>query len=705
MTATGRKNRADITKEKLLSSILTIGRMLTRPVPIDAVLNAIVRETQKFFSLNRVAIFLVNKEARMLECRYLAGFVTEEEVHRALTRPLHLDRHNCRETLVARTGQTLFIKDRFTDPRITATDHKMDEYWKRISTITAPLKIKREIIGVLEGDSTEGVLKLSRKDISLFPFFANQAGIIVENARLQAQNKRKIDQLLLLQQLTNRSGTIDRIHEFTDVIAANAMKMTEAQGCEVLLVKKDGRNLAVSSRKGSVLLEAKSRMIGGSMAERVAKTGLPIIIYNTKEEAIDLGPAERIKSALFVPMIAEKEVLGVIGVFGDRIGAFTKNDMEILSILANHTAVLLRNANLYEQVIAKRDLAQNILESSPNGIITIDGKGCVQSINSRAEQILEVDRRDIAGRQISEIGPSAVKGVIQGALRGKTKHGAMEVCIEKKNGQPAILEIQSSSVKNLEGNRPGIIITIQDVTKERATEEVIRRMDRLTSLGQLSAGIAHEIRNPLAGINLNIQMLGKKMAPDEQTRELINDSLRGIERINSLVKNVLDFAKPALPQSQRCHIQDVIMETVRILEPQCTNKHIKVVVDLPDAIPPMVLDKNQIRQVLLNIVINAVESMPGDGGEIRITGLVDQSINRRGKFFRMAITDNGSGIRREHLTKIFDPFFTTKPEGTGLGLSIVHKILEQHNAIIEVESAEGKGTKFMLTFPMEMTAQ
>jgi len=435
----------------------------------------------------------------------------------------------------------------------------------------------------------------------------------------------------------------------------------------------------------------------------VAQTGVPAIIYNTKEEAVGLGQSDKIKSALFVPMICENEVLGVISVFGDRIGAFTKNDMEILSVMANHTAVLLRNANLYEQVIAKRDLAENILESSPNGIITIDGDNRVQSINTRAEQILEIRREDLSGRHITELGSAAVNGVLRAALKNDQRHGTVEVCIEKRNGETAILEIESSFVKNLEGNRPGIIVTIQDVTKERATEEAIRRMDRLTSLGQLSAGIAHEIRNPLAGINLNIQMLAKRMAWDEQAMELINDSLRGIERINSLVKNILDFARPAVPQSQKCYIRDVIMETVRILEPQCAEKNIKVTVDLPDSIPPMVFDKNQIRQVLLNIVINGVESM-SDGGEIRITGAVNSSGHKKGGKFRLAIMDNGGGIRRDHLPKIFDPFFTTKPDGTGLGLSIVHKILEQHNAAIEVESVEGKGTKFVLTFPMETPA-
>lgn len=695
------ETKAVITREKLLSSILTIGRMLTRPVSIDTVLNAIVRETQKFFGLNRVAIFLVNKEARMLECRYLAGFVTEDEVYRATTMPLHLDKHNCRETLVANSGQTIFIKDRFSDPRITATDLKMDEYWKRISTITAPLRIKRDVIGVLEGDSTQGVLNLSKKDISLFTFFANQAGIIVENARLQSQNQRKIDQLLLLQQLTNHSNTVFKIPEFMDIISTNAMKMTEAQGCEVSLVAEDGKSLTVLSRKGSVLPRSGLHVKGKGIIGKVAETGIPTIIYNTRENTSDHMEDNDVRSLISVPMICEHRVLGVVSVFCNRIGAFSKNDMEILSVMASHTAVLLRNANLYEQVLAKRDLAENILESSPNGIITIDKSGCIQSINSRAEQILEINRKDVSGRRITEIDSPAVEQVLHATLQSEPRHGVVEVNVERKNGNTGILEIESSFVKNLEGNRPGIIITIQDVTKARTTEDVIRRMDRLTSLGQLSAGIAHEIRNPLAGINLNIQMLTKKISNDEEAMELLNDSLKGIGRINSLVKNVLDFARPAIPQSKKYYIQRVIIETVRILELQFKKKKIKVTVDLPDSLPAMVFDKTQIRQVFINILMNAVESMKSDGGEIKIVGGASQHGQGGSNQFRLFIIDNGSGIPREHLPKIFDPFFTTKPDGTGLGLSIVHKILEQHNAMIEVESIEGKGTKFMLTFPME----
>lgn len=697
----GERIRAAITKEQLLSSILTIGRMLTRPVSIDIVLNAIVRETQKFFGLNRVAIFLVNRESRLLECRYLAGFVTEEEVHRALTMPLHLDKHKCRETRVANTGQTIFIKDRFNDPRITPTDLKMDKFWKRISTITAPLKIRSDVIGVLEGDSTEGVLQLSRKDISLFTFFANQAGIIVENARLHSQNQRKIDQLMLLQQMMNRSGTIDKIYEFMEIIGTNAMRMTEAQGCEVSILEETGKPLKFLAKKSSPSLTSTWRAMGASIVNRVAETGVPMIIYNTKEWGDDLGETDNIRSALSVPMICEQQVMGVISVFGDRIGAFTISDMEILSIMANHVAVLLRNASLYEQVCAKRELAENILESSPNGIITIDSNRCIQSINSRAEQILEIDRREVSGRFVTEIGSAAVRQVLEVVLENGPRLGVTEIRFEKKNGEIGILEVESTFVKNLEGHRPGIILTIQDVTKARATEDVIRRMDRLTSLGQLSAGIAHEIRNPLAGINLNIQMLKKKMAEDEDARELLDDSLRGIERINSLVKSILDFAKPAIPQPKQYNIQQVIMETVRIVELQCTNKNIEVAVDLPDAIPVMVFDKNQIRQVLLNILINAVDAIPSEGGEIKIRGLVDHSGKKGGTKFLLLITDNGCGIKQEYLSKIFDPFFTTKAEGTGLGLSIVHKILEQHNAIIEVESTEGKGTKFLLTFSVE----
>ena len=180
MTPKIKKRTKTDTREKLLTSILRINKLLVRPVSVDKVLSAIVNETKKIFGFARAAIFIVNSEKRILQAKYvsLPGF-NAEEAERASTRPLHLD-NPCAETLVANTGQTVYIADRRKDPRSTPIDMKMDLFWKRVTTIGAPLRIERDIIGVLEGDSTSRVLRLSEDEIDLFTFFAKQASIIIE---------------------------------------------------------------------------------------------------------------------------------------------------------------------------------------------------------------------------------------------------------------------------------------------------------------------------------------------------------------------------------------------------------------------------------------------------------------------------------------------------------------------------------------------
>jgi two-component system, NtrC family, sensor kinase len=228
----------------------------------------------------------------------------------------------------------------------------------------------------------------------------------------------------------------------------------------------------------------------------------------------------------------------------------------------------------------------------------------------------------------------------------------------------------------------------------------MRRMDRMSSLGQLSAGIAHEIRNPLSGINLNLQMLARQLKADPESTEKISDSLEGIVRINGLIKNVLNFARPTPPHFKWDFLQRVIKETLSIMASQLKRQKIRVIKKLPVAGPAIFFDENQMRQVFVNLLVNAMEAMP-DGGTIKITGSVETNGSRLG-LFRLIISDNGSGIPEDILSKIFDPFFTTKPEGTGLGLSILHQILEQHRAIIQVESSVGKGAVFTLSFPIRV---
>lgn len=693
----GRKTNDSITREKLLTSILMINELLVRPISMDEVLNAIVAETQKIFDLHRVAIFMVNKEARLLERKYITGF-SLEEVAKTMNSPLHLDKHLCTETLVATSGQTLYIPDRFNDPRITPIDLKMDLFWKRLSTIAAPLRIEEDIIGVLEGDATNRLLHLSKKEIDLFAFFANQASIIIENARFQETNRKKIAQLLLLQEVTRKSSLTHDVDALINNFAESALRLTDAKSCLVFMNEADRKNMKYVGGSGVSVLENLEAVLGEGLVDRVSATGQSELIYDLRKES-GFGTAG-VMSQMASPIVTEERVLGVISVYSDRIGAFSKSDLEILSILASHAAVLFRNAALYEQLSMEKDRAENILESSQNGIITINGAGAIQSLNLRAEQILEVNRYGILGKPVSEIGSAGVEKILTIALQKGFSHGSFEAGFAKQSGEELILAIAISPLKQVAGVDAEWMISFRDVTDSKRAEEVMRRLDRLSSLGQLSAGIAHEIRNPLSGIKLNLQMLSKKMQKDPESTEKIGDSLEGINRINSLIKNVLNFARPTAPKFKHDYLERVLIDTINIMDIRLKKKKISVSLDLPLTTPPVAFDENQMRQVFVNLLLNAIDAMP-QGGTIEISGSMgDHGLDKAG-LFRLVISDNGNGMRQEFLRKIFDPFFTTKPEGTGLGLSIVHKILEQHRVLVEVGSSIGVGTVFKLTFPTE----
>jgi PAS domain S-box-containing protein len=691
-----RKKTSDgITREKLLTSILKINRLLALPVFIDNVLSAIVEESQTIFDLTRVAIFIINKEARLLERKYISGFSPVEET---MNRPLHLDKHPCNETMVANTGQTIYILDRSNDSRITPIDLKMDLFWKRVSTIAAPLRIEQDIIGVLEGDTTNRRLHLSPQEIDLFTFFANQASIIIENALLQDQNRKKIQQLLLLQEVTKKSRLTFDANELIDNIAISALWLTNGKSSRIFMSVKNGEYLKHVGGTGETVRERELIPFGEGIIGGVAATGLPRIIHDARKGSKSCDPHAR--SQLVVPMATNDEVKGVISVYSDRISAFSKSDLEILSILASHATVLFQNAALYEQLSMEKDRAENILESSYNGIVTFSGTGVIQSVNRRAEQLFEIDKKSMVGKSFSEIGNDSVEKLLDMALRKGLPHGRLEAGFVKKSGEDSILEIAISPLKRVAGVDAEWMISLRDITESKKSDEIIRRMERLSSLGEFSAGIAHEIRNPLAGIKLNLQMLSKKMDRDPESLEKISDSLEGIVRINRLIKSVLNFARPTMPRFKRDYVERVLSETVDVVKSHLKSKKISLLVDIPPTSPPVSFDEDQIRQVFLNLLLNAMEAMP-DGGEIKITGSMDGNASGKNALFRLIISDNGIGIRQEVLPKIFDPFFTTKPEGTGLGLSIVHKILEQHRAIVEVESSIGVGTVFKLTFPVD----
>jgi len=237
-------------KDKLLSSIHKISSLLTRSISLEKVLTAITEETATVFGFTRVDISLVNeKDPNLLECKYVMGFSPEER-ERALGSPFRLDKHDCVETRTVKTGKVIYLKDYETDERLTEIDLKLAKIYSRVSGIAAPLKIKRNVIGFIGGDITGKKLDLTKNEIKLFSTFANQASIIIENALLHEQNEQKIEQLLSLQEINKKTSSAMSLKKLFHVISANALRITKASSCMLLLAESDSRFLKVVSQRG-----------------------------------------------------------------------------------------------------------------------------------------------------------------------------------------------------------------------------------------------------------------------------------------------------------------------------------------------------------------------------------------------------------------------------------------------------------------------
>jgi two-component system sensor histidine kinase PilS (NtrC family) len=231
-------------------------------------------------------------------------------------------------------------------------------------------------------------------------------------------------------------------------------------------------------------------------------------------------------------------------------------------------------------------------------------------------------------------------------------------------------------------------------------EEAVRRKQWLATIGEMSAGMAHEVRNPLAALSGAIQVLRKDLRPADTNRPLLDLALRETERLNNIVTDFLQYARPRRLNLQRCDVNELVEDTVQMLE-RTTPSSVRFIRELAREPLLTAMDADQMRQVCWNLGLNACQSMP-DGGTLTVsTRRLQEGMGPTdGDTVEIVFADTGTGIAEEHLTKIFYPFFTTKEGGTGLGLSVVYRVLDEHHGSVHVDSAVGQGTRVRLTLPV-----
>ncbi len=374
------------------------------------------------------------------------------------------------------------------------------------------------------------------------------------------------------------------------------------------------------------------------------------------------------------------------------------------AVLATYLTEKLRSTDVeLKETIRDRDtleaLNENIIFSLSSGVVTLDMHGKITSFNRAAADTTGFSEEKVRGRGFSDIFPEASLSMRERIDLIYQGHYRFESEWTGPDGDIRNLEFRITPLQGASGELLGTLVIFNDVTETREMEQRLRKSDRLAAVGQLAAGMAHEIRNPLASISGSIQMFEQTVDTDETSKRLMRIVLRETERLNHLITDFLLFARPTARNVRKFNLKRLVDEMLESFK-QGSDINTPVSFDIKvDDEVEMVTDPNLVQQILWNLVSNACQIME-DGGNITIRGSIKSPPKENFPIIEMEVEDNGPGIPEEYRDKIFDPFFTTREEGTGLGLSVVYRIVEAMEGSMGVENVPGGGTRFVMWLPI-----
>ena len=368
----------------------------------------------------------------------------------------------------------------------------------------------------------------------------------------------------------------------------------------------------------------------------------------------------------------------------------------LTAFLTGYLAERVRRSEsaLQENVINYEELERlngSIVFNLDIGLLTLNNEGEIRVFNRYAAELTGKTQEEAYDRYLSEIFPRlptpAVDSLVQ---KGEIEYDC-------PSGSTLILGYKTVPLFDREGNRAGIIVALQDITKLKTMEAELKKADRLAAIGELSARIAHEIRNPLASVSGSVQLIAQGRRVDAEDKKLLEIVLRETDRLNALITDFLAYARPNPPMKMPVLLKQFLADSTALLLTDPRFEKVIICSDFKDDVV-IDVDRNQFQQVLWNLLVNAAEAMPS-GGRIRIGAEVVVGHDIGDHVIKLSLSDTGRGMANQDIRHVFEPFFTTKAGGTGLGLATVYRVIESHSGTIDVESSHKSGTKFSIFLP------
>lgn len=434
------------------------------------------------------------------------------------------------------------------------------------------------------------------------------------------------------------------------------------------------------------------------------KKGIPVFIKDTGEGAYQFDRelfVKGIHSYVCFPLKSKGITTGTVTLGSKQKDAFTEAHFELLSQITPQLAIAIENARLFLSTRESEKKYRDLVENAPEMIHEVSLKGNFIHVNKTELNKLGYSLQEMRQMTLEDIVPNEYRGEIKRFIERIKETGSseLETMFLTKSGKEINVEMNGTGIYNTKtGECICVRAFVRDVTERKRMEEQVRRSEKLASMGELAAAIAHEIRNPLGAICNSVGILDAHLKLTGQDKDLLEMIVGQSERLDRIISDFLDFAYPSEPSFSLQDVRDVIKNTLFLLtqDSRFTDQvEIKEVYE--SVLPKVYIDPDLIHQVLWNLLINALEAMP-EGGQIKVMA------RKANVFLRDAvevvISDTGKGIPSHELDKVFEPFFTTKSEGTGLGLAVVQRIIDDHGGTIDAESKEGKGTIFYIKLPV-----
>lgn len=563
--------------------------------------------------------------------------------------------------------------------------------------------------------------RLGARNYLIKPFSDAEAREVIDQALRERRLKRERDRLVaLLQQRVQELTVLTRVgksvtalidqRQLLDRIVEAAVYITQADE-GVLFQYSDQGNELIPLALRNVAVESPHQLrlqVTSSLVGQVIQSGKSLRLHSGMTgEPITIAPAFVVHATLQTPLQVGDRITGVLVVNHRRSNrSFSESDQYLLAALADYAAIALENARLYQEAQRNEARYRTIFANASDMILMLDASWRIISGNQSSAQILGVEVSELVGQSLqrwclAQEWPTIAQA-LQRVARGLPQP-PFTVSLQRQSKEPAIVEMNAQRL-NVD-DQAMIVCVGRDLTERRRLEQQLIQSDKLSALGQLVAGVAHELNNPLASISGYAQLLMRNRTLPDDVRADVEQIRQQADRASRIVRNLLMFAREHKPERLLVQINEVVQSTLSLQAYQLRVDNITVKLELDPELPQTLADPHQLQQVLLNLITNARQAM-SEKGSGTLTIRTQRYESGDGSSIEMIVSDTGIGIPAQYLDKIFNPFFTTKPvgQGTGLGLSICYGIIQEHNGQIWVESREGIGTTIFIRLPVISTS-